>query len=92
MFGRKAYRTGDKSTNIGFLGILVFGEGYHNNHHAFPYSPLIGFDEGQYDIGYLFIKILVALGAASNLKPIPNEILRAKKRLPQQNAEFRSDL
>lgn len=35
-WGYRNYQTRDTSTNIWWLGLLVFGEGWHNNHHARP--------------------------------------------------------
>lgn len=79
MMGKATYVTKDESHNIGFLGWLVFGEGYHNNHHAFPYSPRIGFDKWQVDIGWYAIRVLEALGLVSKLKPIPDKDTRMRR-------------
>jgi stearoyl-CoA desaturase (delta-9 desaturase) len=70
--GAATYETGDESRNIPLLGWIAFGEGYHNNHHAFPYSPRIGFDRGQVDTGWYFIWLCRWLGLAHDLKPVPS--------------------
>ena len=38
LWGKQEYRTGDQSRNNWWVGFLAFGEGWHNNHHAFEYS------------------------------------------------------
>jgi len=54
--------------NIPGLGLLTFGENWHGNHHAFPHSALLGVEAGQMDPGYLFIRLLEALGLAGDVK------------------------
>jgi len=78
--GPRPYKEMGKSTNVTLLGWLVFGEGYHNNHHAFPYSPHVGFDKGQPDLGYRILQGLEKLGLVYDMKPIPDEAARARKR------------
>jgi stearoyl-CoA desaturase (delta-9 desaturase) len=80
LMGEATYDTGDHARNINLLGAIVFGEGYHNNHHAFPYSPRIGFDKGQIDLGWHAIQLCAWLGLAKNLTPIPDETARARRR------------
>ncbi len=84
MFGIKPYATGDGSTNSHILGLLVMGEGYHNNHHAFPSSPCVGFDKWQIDFGWLFIKWMKKIGQIYDLKAIPNAKRRQFRRSYQQ--------
>lgn len=48
--GKKKFSTGDNSQNVPLLGVLVWGEGWHNNHHRCPSSPYLG-NKGQLDIG-----------------------------------------
>ena len=42
MFGRQDYRSRDEARNNWLVALLVFGEGWHNNHHAFPASARHG--------------------------------------------------
>ena len=42
MFGRQDYRSRDEARNNWVVALLVFGEGWHNNHHAFPASARHG--------------------------------------------------
>jgi len=88
MVGKKSYYTGDGSTNMDILGWFVFGEGYHNNHHAFPSSPCFGFDKGNFDVGWLFIKVMKYFGQIYNLKPLPTEKRRIFRRLPKKKNSY----
>jgi len=79
LVGRKKYETSDQSRNNLFVSIFCFGEGWHNNHHAFPSVARFGFDPNQYDIGFYFIKLMERLGFASHVKESPSESFRLKK-------------
>ena len=52
MFGRQDYRSRDEARNNRLVALLVFGEGWHNNHHAFPASARHGLDRGQIDVSW----------------------------------------
>jgi stearoyl-CoA desaturase (delta-9 desaturase) len=58
----------DNSRNLGVLGLLAWGEGWHNNHHAFPYSAAFGLRWFQFDPGFLLIRLLEMLGLAWDVK------------------------
>ncbi|MFT5611640.1 MAG: fatty-acid desaturase [Polaribacter sp.] len=51
-----------QASNIPGLGLITYGECWHNNHHAFPESAKIGFEKVQSDTTWRFIQILNALG------------------------------
>ena len=54
MFGKREFATRDESHNEWIVGLLAFGEGWHNNHHAFPRSAFHGLHWWQFDLsGYL---------------------------------------
>lgn len=59
---------GVQGYNVKFCGLITMGECWHNNHHAFPGSALIGIYKGQIDPGWWFIKFLKVLGLATNIK------------------------
>jgi stearoyl-CoA desaturase (delta-9 desaturase) len=59
---------GVQGRNIHLTGLITMGEGWHNNHHAFPGSARIGLYKGQSDPGYRFIKALEALGLAWDIR------------------------
>ena len=53
--------------------MLAFGEGWHNNHHAFEYSARFGLEWWQIDFGWYTIRVLQAIGLAKNVK-LPSTI------------------
>ncbi|MDJ0718183.1 MAG: acyl-CoA desaturase [Prochloraceae cyanobacterium] len=78
LYGSRPYETKDESTNNFLCALLTFGEGWHNNHHAFPTSARHGLKWWQIDITYLVIYLLEKGGLVWNLK-IPNSsMLEAK--------------
>ena len=67
-FGYRIYDTGDRSTNCWWVALLTYGEGWHNNHHAFQYSARHGMQWWEIDLTWMTIQVLQALGLASNVK------------------------
>ena len=63
--------------NLQGLGLLTFGEGFHGNHHAFPYSARLGVAPGQLDPGFWLIKVLEALGLAWGVQEPGDQPARA---------------
>lgn len=51
-----------QASNIPGMGVLTYGECWHNNHHAFPESARIGLDPRQADPGWWLIALLERLG------------------------------
>lgn len=68
MYGGRPHETGDLSTNNWFVAILTFGEGWHNNHHAFPTSARHGLAWYQFDMNWITIRIFEKLGWAKKIK------------------------
>jgi len=58
----------DLSTNCWWVGLLAFGEGWHNNHHAFPKSARHGLRPWEFDATWQVIRLLKALGLAKNVQ------------------------
>lgn len=81
LWGQQPYKSRDHSKNNVIFGILGFGEGWHNNHHAFPTSARHGLDWWQFDISYLMIRGLEAVGLAWKLR-VPDAETRAAKLRP----------
>ena len=77
-FGRRPFVTrDDHSGNLAVMALLGWGEGWHNNHHAFPYSAAFGLRWFQFDPGFLFIRLLEVLGLAWDVKvPSAEKIAR----------------
>ena len=68
IYGQRPYQTSDDSTNNWFVALLSFGEGWHNNHHAFPTSARHGLEWFQLDMNWIAIRILEKLGWATQIK------------------------
>jgi len=67
-WGNAPFESGDSSKNNAWVAALTFGEGWHNNHHAFPNSAKQGLFRGQIDITWELIKILAKFGLAIKVK------------------------
>jgi stearoyl-CoA desaturase (delta-9 desaturase) len=80
-FGRRTFATPDRSRNQWAVGLLGMGEGWHNNHHAFPRSAVHGLDRWQLDVSAWVISALEFLGLATEVQRITPEMI-ARKRLP----------
>jgi stearoyl-CoA desaturase (delta-9 desaturase) len=70
-WGYRNWSTEDASTNIVPWGILIGGEELHNNHHAFITSAKLSNKWYELDIGWMYIRILAALGLAKVKKLAP---------------------
>lgn len=66
--GKRPFDTVDDSTNNWFVAILTFGEGWHNNHHAFPTSARHGLKWYQFDMNWLTIRLFKRLGWAKQIR------------------------
>ncbi|MCP5140883.1 MAG: fatty acid desaturase [Chromatiales bacterium] len=64
-WGYRNYENSDSATNISPWGILIGGEELHNNHHAFPSSARLSNKWWEFDIGWLYIKLLSYVGLAT---------------------------
>jgi stearoyl-CoA desaturase (Delta-9 desaturase) len=60
VWGTRPYASQDHSRNNPLFGILAFGEGWHNNHHAFPTSARHGLAWWQLDLTWVAIRLLKA--------------------------------
>ena len=67
-WGAQPYDTGDASTNNPIIGVLAFGEGWHNNHHKFPFSARHGLRWWQLDLTWWLLKLLERFGLVWDLK------------------------
>ena len=76
-FGRREYHSGDDSRNNLLCGLLAQGEGWHNNHHAFPTSARHGLRWWQLDVSYYVIRLLALVGLAWNVR-VPSRETRAR--------------
>jgi stearoyl-CoA desaturase (Delta-9 desaturase) len=79
-FGSRAFETRDQSRNHALVGLVGLGEGWHNNHHAFPASARHGLDAGQFDLSWQVIRLFVRLGWVHQVRlPQPERVARARR-------------
>ncbi|MGV2831451.1 acyl-CoA desaturase [Myxosarcina sp. GI1(2024)] len=67
-FGYKSHESNDDSKNCWWVALLTFGEGWHNNHHAYQYSARHGLQWWEIDLTWMMILTLKFLGLAKNVK------------------------
>ncbi len=80
IWGSRTYRSNDESRNNPIFGVLAFGEGWHNNHHAFPASARHGLAWWQFDLSYILIRAMQLVGLASDVKVPSRERQESKLR------------
>ncbi|MEJ2186743.1 MAG: acyl-CoA desaturase [Gemmatimonadota bacterium] len=78
--GRRRYVTGDDSRNSFWLALLALGEGWHNNHHAYPNSARQGFRRGEIDVTYRILQVLALMHIVWDLREPPPDLLRNARR------------
>jgi stearoyl-CoA desaturase (delta-9 desaturase) len=84
-FGKREFETNDQSRNEWMVGLLAFGEGWHNNHHAFPRSAFHGLHWWQFDFSGYLIWTLERLRLAHDVYRIPPAL--RTRRLVQQKEQ-----
>jgi len=70
-WGYRNFASEDASTNIVPWGILIGGEELHNNHHAYGTSARLSNKWYEFDIGWLYIKLMTYVGLATVRKVAP---------------------
>ena len=70
MWGRRRFETGEDSRNSWWVALLTFGEGWHNNHHAYPTSARHGLRWYEIDFNWLGIRVLQFAGLARAVKRV----------------------
>lgn len=79
LWGYQAFRSDDESRNNVVFGMLAMGEGWHNNHHAFPTSARHGLRWWELDGSYLVIRLMALCGLAWNIRT-PDAETMARRR------------
>jgi len=67
IWGYRSYDTRDDSRNLWWVGLLAYGEGWHNNHHAFPARARHGHRWWELDMTYMIIRSMESLRLAWNV-------------------------
>lgn len=73
--GYRNFECDDAATNIVPWGILIGGEELHNNHHAFPTSAKFSMRRWEFDMGWLYIKLLSSIGLAKVNRVAPTPVI-----------------
>jgi stearoyl-CoA desaturase (delta-9 desaturase) len=68
LWGSRRFATRDTSTNNWVVALLTFGEGWHNNHHAYPTSARHGLKWYEVDLNWYGIRALKLLGLAKQIQ------------------------
>jgi stearoyl-CoA desaturase (delta-9 desaturase) len=79
MLGYRSFKTPDRSTNCWWVALLSFGEGWHNNHHAFPFSARHGLRWFEIDVTWWHVKILAFLRLADRIR-VPSALMQQRLR------------
>jgi len=75
IWGYRSHETRDHSTNLWWVALLTYGEGWHNNHHAFQTSARHGLRWWEIDMTYWAIRALTLVGIAHSVKlPKPRDL------------------
>jgi len=80
--GYKNFRTtNDDSVNVWWVGILALGDGWHNNHHAFPGSSRSGIRLHEFDLSWQTIRLGKLLGLVTEYNEPDNmlQLVRTRK-------------
>ena len=72
-WGYRNWSTPDSSTNMAPWGLVIGGEELHNNHHAYPTSAKFSIKPYEFDLGWVYVRAMRALGLArvKHVAPIP---------------------
>lgn len=79
VFGSRRFDTPDKSRNNAILGLLLMGEGWHNNHHRYPGAESQGIFWWEIDITHYILKGLSFWGVVWDLRKQPETVYTAAK-------------
>jgi stearoyl-CoA desaturase (delta-9 desaturase) len=79
IWGYRNYETTDDSRNLWWVGLLAFGEGWHNNHHAYQRMARHGHRWWEIDVTYWAILALERVGLAWNVVHTPAGPARGRK-------------
>jgi stearoyl-CoA desaturase (Delta-9 desaturase) len=78
-FGRRSFETPDQSRNEWIVGLFGLGEGWHNNHHAFPESPFHGLHWYEIDLSGYLIRLLERARLIRGLRRVSKQRMDRKR-------------
>lgn len=86
--GYRTYHTTDRSTNSWWVALISWGEGWHNNHHAFPFSARHGMSWFEFDLTWWTIKLMQAMHLVDKVR-VPTQAMRDRLAAKQREVEER---
>jgi len=78
--GYRSFQTRDRSTNSWWVALLTAGEGWHNNHHAFPFSARHGLRKREVDFTWWSIRFLALIKLVDQVR-VPTEAMCERLRI-----------
>ena len=75
-FGYRNHPTRDSSTNSALVNLLIHGDGWHNNHHAFPRAAGFGHRPSEVDPLFFMLRILEKVGLTWDVVPPPRTFMK----------------
>jgi stearoyl-CoA desaturase (Delta-9 desaturase) len=85
-WGYRNFEAADASTNVVPWGVIIGGEELHNNHHTYPTSAKLSVKPFEFDIGWLYIRVLQAFGLATVRKTPPKLALGSVRAEPDSRS------
>jgi fatty-acid desaturase len=80
VWGYRSHKTRDDSTNLWWVALLTYGEGWHNNHHAYQTSARHGMSWWELDMTYIAIRLMSLVGLTHSIKlPRPEKAAPADR-------------
>jgi sn-1 stearoyl-lipid 9-desaturase len=70
-WGYRTFDTPEGSTNLWWVGLIAWGEGWHNNHHAFQRSARHGHEWWEVDMNWWVIRTMQKVGLAREIQLLP---------------------
>jgi stearoyl-CoA desaturase (delta-9 desaturase) len=86
-WGYRNFEPADASRNVSPWGVVIGGEELHNNHHTYPTSAKFSVKPYEFDVGWLYIRGMEALGLAKVRKTPPKLALGAVRAADSQTLE-----
>ena len=68
------YDTPDTSRNSAVVALITSGEGWHNNHHRYPWAARQGFRWWQIDVTYYVLRLFSLVGIVHDMRPVPRAV------------------
>jgi fatty-acid desaturase len=88
MHGYRTYPTSDGSRNSWLGALLAHGEGWHNNHHAFPRSAGHGHLKFEFDPLYLLLRVLEKIRIVKNVIRPPSVLSDVERKVVKETVQI----